>query len=108
MEGFTFGKELDFNMGYCHIKLDANAQKLCTIVFPWYIVKCKYKLLPMGFKINPDVFKMSCLILSKIWNMLRPTCYLDDLLVLTNRSFKNHLLKLDMVIARLSTNEMLV
>jgi hypothetical protein len=37
MEGFTFASALDFNMGtiYDHIKLDADAQKLCTIVLPW-------------------------------------------------------------------------
>jgi hypothetical protein len=35
MEGFTFASALDLNMGYYHIKLDADAQKLCTIVFPW-------------------------------------------------------------------------
>jgi hypothetical protein len=28
MEGFTFASELDLNMGYYHIKLDADAQKL--------------------------------------------------------------------------------
>jgi hypothetical protein len=35
MEGFTFASALDLNMGYYHIKLNADAQKLCTIVFPW-------------------------------------------------------------------------
>jgi hypothetical protein len=35
--------------------------------------------------------------------MLRQTYYLDDLLILTNSSFKDHLLKLEMVLARLST-----
>jgi hypothetical protein len=37
MEGFTtFASVLDLNMGYYHIKLDADAddQNLCTIVFP--------------------------------------------------------------------------
>jgi hypothetical protein len=48
MEAFTFASALDLNMGYYHIKLDADAQKLCTIVFPWG--KYKYKLLPMGIK----------------------------------------------------------
>jgi hypothetical protein len=102
MEGSTFASALDLNMGYYHIKLDADAQKLYTIVFPWNTGKCKYKRLPMGIKIAPDVFKMSCQSLSKICNMLRLTCYLDDLLVLTNSSFKDHLLKLEMVLARLS------
>jgi hypothetical protein len=35
MEGFTFATALAPNMGYYHIKLDADAQKLCTIIFPW-------------------------------------------------------------------------
>jgi hypothetical protein len=34
MEGFTFASALDFNRGYYHIKLDADAQKLYTIVIP--------------------------------------------------------------------------
>jgi hypothetical protein len=34
MEGSTFVSALDLHMGYYHIKLDADAQKLCTIVFP--------------------------------------------------------------------------
>jgi hypothetical protein len=110
MEGFTFASALDLNMGYYHIKLDhdADAQKLCTIVFPWHMGKCKYKRLPMGIKIGGFLmfFKTSCLSLSKIWNMLRQLSYLDDLLILTNISFKYHLLKLEMVLARLSTTVM--
>jgi hypothetical protein len=35
MEGFTFALALDLNMGYYHIKLDADAQNLYKIVFPW-------------------------------------------------------------------------
>jgi hypothetical protein len=34
--------------------------------------------------------------------------YLDDLFILTNISFKDHLLKLEMVLARLSTTGMIV
>jgi hypothetical protein len=105
MEGFTFASALDLNMGYYYIKLDADAQKICTIVFPWG--KYKYKRLPVGIMIATDFFKTSCLSLSKIWNMLRLTCYLDDLLILTNSIFKDHLLTLQMVLARLSTNEFL-
>jgi hypothetical protein len=60
MEGFTFDSALDLNMGYYHIKLDhenTDGQKLCTIVFPWDMGKYKYKRLPMGIKIAPDVFQ---------------------------------------------------
>jgi hypothetical protein len=57
MEGFTFSSALDLNMGYYYIKLDADAQKLCTIVFPWIMGNYKYKRLPIGIKIAPDVFQ---------------------------------------------------
>jgi hypothetical protein len=64
----------------------------------------------MGIKIDWLLmfFKISCLSFSKIWNMLRLTFYLDDLLMLTNSSFKDHLLKLEMVLGRLSTAGMRV
>jgi hypothetical protein len=58
MEGFTFAMVLDLYMNYYHIKLDADAQKICTIIFSWGIYK--YKRLPMGIKIAPDVSKTSC------------------------------------------------
>jgi hypothetical protein len=84
-------------MGYYHIKLDPDAQKLCTIVFPWG--KYKYKFLPMGIKINPDVFQN---VMSKlVQDMEYVKIYLDDMLILTNSSFKDHLLKLKMVLERL-------
>jgi hypothetical protein len=110
MEGITYASALDFNKGYYHIKLDTDAQKLCTIVFPWHIGKYKYKRLPMGIKIGwiQMVFKTSCQSLSKIWNMLRLPFYPDDWLILTNSSFKDHLLKFEMVKARLSTSGMSV
>jgi dihydroorotate dehydrogenase len=57
MEGFTFASALDLNMGYHHIKFDADAQKLCTIVFLWQMEEFKYKRLPMGIKIAPDIFQ---------------------------------------------------
>jgi hypothetical protein len=108
MEGFNFASSLDLNMGYHHMKLDADTQKLCTIVFPWG--KYKYKRLPMGIKIACSLmfFKTSCKILSKIWNMLRQSSFFDDLLILTNSSFKDHLLKVEMVLARFSTSGMRV
>jgi hypothetical protein len=97
-------------MGYYHIKFVADAKRLCNIIFPWHMGKYKYKRLPMGIKIAwiLKFFKKSCLSLSKIWDMLRQECYLDDLLILTNNSSKDHLLKLEMVLARLSTSCMRV
>jgi hypothetical protein len=106
MEGFTFASALGLNMGYYHIKLDADAQRLCTIVFPWHVGKYKYKRLPMVIKIVPDVFQN---VMSKlVQDMEYVKTYLDDLLILTNSSIKDHLLKLEMVLARLSTAGMRV
>jgi hypothetical protein len=49
----------------------------------------------------PDVFQN---VISKlVQDMEYVKTYLDDLLILTNSSFKEHLLKLEMVLARLST-----
>jgi hypothetical protein len=71
-ERFTFASALNLNMGYYHIKSDADAQKLCTIAFSWQMGKYKYRFLMS--------FKTSCLSLPEIWNMLRLTFYLDDFL----------------------------
>jgi hypothetical protein len=35
LEGFTFATALDLNMGYYIIRLDPDASKICTIMFPW-------------------------------------------------------------------------
>jgi hypothetical protein len=99
MEGFTYATALDLNMGYYHIKLDADAQKLCTIIFPWG--EYKYKPLPMGIKVAPDVFQN---VMSKLTQgMTYVKTYLNDLFILTNNNFQDHLTKLEMVLARLST-----
>jgi hypothetical protein len=58
IEGFTFATALILNMGYYHIKLDADTQKLCTIICT--DEKYKYKRSPNGIKIAPDNFQMSC------------------------------------------------
>ncbi len=35
IEGLTFATALDLNMGYYTIRLDLDAFKICTIIFPW-------------------------------------------------------------------------
>jgi hypothetical protein len=46
LEGFTFATALDLNLSYYTIRLDLDASKICTIIFPWG--KYSYKRLPMG------------------------------------------------------------
>ena len=55
MEGFQYATSLDLNMGYYHIKLDADSRKLCTIVLPWG--KYKYNTIPMGLCSSCDIFQ---------------------------------------------------
>jgi hypothetical protein len=35
IKGFSFPTALDLNMGYYTIRLDPDASKICTVIFPW-------------------------------------------------------------------------
>eukprot|EP00957_Ditylum_brightwellii_P154856 11786146-Ditylum_brightwellii.AAC.1 len=52
---FIYTTALDLNMGYYTIRLDPNAQKICTIILPWG--KYQYLRLPMGLSCAPDIFQ---------------------------------------------------
>jgi hypothetical protein len=54
-EGFSFTTALDRNMGYYTIRLDPDASKICTIIFPWG--EYSYKQLLMGIAGSPDIFQ---------------------------------------------------
>ena len=98
MEGFQWATALDLNMGYYHIRLDAESKKLCTLIFPWgkYEMQC----LPMGLCNSPDIFQEKMSTLMEDLEYVRT--YIDDLLVITKGDFTDHLEKLDEVLARLS------
>jgi hypothetical protein len=53
LSGLKYTTAIDLSMGYYHIPLDLEAQKLCTTIFPWG--KYQYKRLPMGVKTSPDI-----------------------------------------------------
>jgi hypothetical protein len=76
LEGFSFATALDLNMGYYTIKLDLEASKPCTIIFPWG--KYSYKQLPKGIAGSLDIFqsKMS----EPMESLEYVQAYLDDLL----------------------------
>jgi len=97
LEGFTFATAIDLNMGYWTIRLDPDAQKICTIILPWG--KYSYLRLPMGIAGSPDIFqeKMSDL----MRNLIYVRTYLDDLLVITKGTFDDHLVKIETVFIRL-------
>jgi hypothetical protein len=87
--------------------MNADAQKLCTIVFPWHLENTNTNAYPWYQDcLVPDVFQN---VMSKlVQDMQYVKTYLDDLPILTNSSIKDHQLKLEMVLARLSSNELLV
>ena len=83
-------------MGYYHITLTPESKKLCTITLPWG--KYEYQRLPMGLCNSPDIFqeKMSTL----LSDLEYVRAYIDDLLIITNLSYEDHLDKLDEVLTR--------
>jgi transposase InsO family protein len=97
LEGFSYATSLDLNMGYYHIMLSPESQVLCTIVLPWG--KYEYLRLPMGLSNSPDIFqeKMSAL----MYDLEYVRTYLDDLLVITNGTYADHLTRLEVVLTRL-------
>ena len=97
LEGFTFATSLDLNMGYYTIRLDPDASRICTIIFPWG--KYSYKRLPMGVAGSPDIFQSKMSELMAALEFVRT--YLDDLLCITKASLEDHLEKLRVVLTRL-------
>ncbi len=98
MDGFTFATAIDLNMGYYHLKLDAETMKICAIVFPWGIYR--YRRLPMGVACSPDIFQSK---MSSLFAELEfVQAYIDDLLVISKGTFEDHLQKLDLVLQKLS------
>ena len=84
-------------MGYCMVRLDFSSQKLCTIITPWG--KYQYQRLPMGVNVSPDIFQEKMSELMEGLEFIRT--YLDDLLIISNGSFDDHLQQLDTVLHRL-------
>ena len=94
MEGFTYATALDLNMGYYTIRLDPDAQKICTIILPWG--KYSYLRLLMGVAGSLDIFqeKMSGL----MEDLVNVRTYLDDLLIITKFSLDEHLTQVGTVL----------
>jgi hypothetical protein len=83
----AYATTLDLNMGYNTIKLDSDAQKVCTIVTPFG--NYQYLRLPMGVSCSPDIFQKEMSDLMQHLNFVRT--YLDDLLVISCSTFEDHL-----------------
>jgi hypothetical protein len=93
VEGFTFATALDLNIGYYTIRLDPNASRICTVIFPWG--KYSYKRLLMGIAGSPDIFQSKMLELMK--DLEYVGAYLDDFLCISRSSLEDNLEKLEEV-----------
>jgi hypothetical protein len=99
LSGFKYATAIDLSMGYYHIPLDLEAQKLCTNLLPW--CKYQYKRLPMGVKTSPDILqRIMYELLGDIPNI---QVYLDDILVTSNGTFEEHAAIMEQVLERLQT-----
>jgi hypothetical protein len=97
LERFTFAIALDLNMDYYTIRLDPNASRICTVIFPWG--KYSYKRLPMGFADSLDIFQSKMLELLEDLEYVR--AYLDNLLCISRSSLEDRLEKLKEVLRRI-------
>jgi hypothetical protein len=95
LERFTFVTALA--QGCYTIRLDPDASRICTIIFPWG--KYSYKQLPMGITGSPDIFQ------GKMWELMESLeyvrAYLDDLLCISKLSLEDHIEKLEKVLRQL-------
>ena len=83
-------------MGNYNIELCPFSRKLFTIVLPWG--KYEYQKLPMDPCNSPDIFqeRMNELLNGLDYNRT----YIDDLLMINNKSLEDHINKLDKVLNR--------
>ena len=85
--GFHYVTGIDLNMGYYAMALTERSKDLCIIILPWR--KYKYNSLPMGVCIVTNVFQQR---LSEIMSIvLYVYVFIDDILIVGEGSYKEHL-----------------
>ena len=98
LRGFMWVTAFDLNMGYYHIVLDPTPRSYCTIILPWG--KYEYMRLPMGLCNSPDIFQEKMSDLMSGLEFAR--AYIDDLLIIGQGTFEEHLDQIEQVMTRLS------
>jgi hypothetical protein len=89
LEEFDYATSFDLNMGYDIIRLNPDAQKVCTIVT--HFGKYQYLRLPMGISCSPYIFQENMSNLMQHLNFI--ITYLDDISVILCSTFEDHLEK---------------
>jgi hypothetical protein len=84
--GFKYETAIDLSMGYYHIPLDLEAQKLCTTILHWG--KYQYKRLPMGVRTSSYIFQR--IMFELLGDIPNIQVYLDNILITSNGTFEEH------------------
>jgi len=101
---YSYVSALDLSMGYYHFKLDKKLQDMSTFVLLWGLYK--YKGLPMGLSISPDLFQANMQMLLADFPFVK--VYLDDVLIFSNGSYQDHMKKVEQVLERLRSKNLSV
>ena len=97
LDGFKYATSLDRRTGYFHIQSCTFSRKLSTIILPWD--KYEYQEVPMGLWDSPYIFQEK---MNKLFNGLEYVrIYINDLLIISNKSFEGCINKLDKVQSKL-------
>ena len=101
---FQYATAIDLVMGHYSMGLALDAKEKCVICLPWGLYR--YQVLPMGLIVSSDVFQeaMGNLML----DLENVYCYLDDIIVIGNSSFEDHMTQVDEVLGRLREKRMQV
>ena len=83
-------------MGFCHLTLDLDTQKLCAIILPWG--KHEHLRLPMGVCNSPNLFQEHMSELMAGLEFVR--VFVNNTLCLTKGDFDDHLQKSEQIFMR--------
>lgn len=101
---YKYVTALDLSMGYYHFKLSADLAEMSTFMLPFGLYK--YKRLPMGLSISPDLFQEKLFKLFADLPFIR--VFIDDLLIFSNGTYEDHLKKVSRVLERLHSKNLAV
>jgi len=101
---YSYVLALDLSMGYYHFKLDKKLHDMSTFLLPWGLYK--YKRLPMGLSISPNLFQANMQMLLADLPFVK--VYLYDVLIFSNGSCQDHVKKVEQVLERLRSKNLAV
>jgi len=101
---YTYVTALDLSMGYYHFRLSDELSDMSTFMLPFGLYK--YRRLPMGLSVSPDLFqeRMSKLFGDIPWIKV----FIDDLLIFSNGTYEDHLEKVAIALERLRSKNLAV